>query len=202
MIRHPVHIPNGVRSDLFSLVHVDDVADVISRIVAMDTNLIENKVVNLALKEHITLPRVIRDIASYYGIDNVQHEGDDNSTWYVYPAGTKGPLDISRAQELFEWDPMPWKRAVEKTCEFYHNAMTKEDYLKEKEIVLADMLDNIVPDEFYDAFLLKLKQQFGETVLAGIDLDVGIPEGAPEIDSEHVQSSAGEKDGERMAEEL
>ncbi|XP_028394571.1 chloroplast stem-loop binding protein of 41 kDa b, chloroplastic-like [Dendronephthya gigantea] len=202
VIRHPVHIPNGVRSDLFSLVHVDDVADVISRIVAMDTLSIENKVVNLALKEHITLPRVIRDIASYYGIDNVQHEGDDKSTWYVYPAGTKGPLDISRAQELLEWDPMPWKQAVEKTCEFYHNAMTKDDYLKEKEIVLADMLDNIVPDELYDAFLLKLKQQFGETVLAGVDLDVGIPEGALEIDSEPLQSSAGENDSERMAEEL
>ena len=202
VIHHPVHIPNGVRSDLFSLIHVDDIADVISKIVAIDMNSIKNRAINFALKEHIALPRIIKDIASYYGIENVHHIGDDNSTWYVYPAGTKGPLDISLAQELLDWDPMSWKQASQKTCEFYHNAMTKEEYRKEKETVLADMLDNIVPDEYYDAFLLKLKQQFGETVLKGIDLEGGIPEGAPEIDSENVQSGIGDNDSERMAEEL
>lgn len=181
---------------------MSDVADVISRIVVMDASSITNKAVNVALNEHITLPRVIRDIASYYGIDNVRHEGDDNSTWYVYPAGTKGPLDISLAQELLDWDPMPWKQAVEKTCEFYHNAMTNEDYLKEKEIVLADMIENIVPDEYYDDFLLKLKRQFGENVLKGINLQGGIPDGAPEIDGEHKESAAAENDSERLAEEL
>lgn len=197
-----MHIPNGVRSDLFSLVHVDDVADVISKIVAMNAKSIKNKVINLALREHIALPRVIKDIASYYGIDYVRHEGDDNSTWYVYPAGTKGPVDISRAAELLEWDPMTWKQAVDKTCEFYHNAMTKDDYLREKETVLADMRDNIVPDQHYGAFLLKLKQQFGETVLKGVDLEGGVPQVALEIGSEPMLSASGENDGERMAEEL
>ena len=191
-----------MRSDLFSLVHVDDVADALSKLVAIDTNSIKNRVMNLAMREHVSLPRVIKDIASYYGIDNVHHEADDNSTWYVYPAGTKGPLDISLAKELLDWDPMSWKQAVEKTCEFYHNAMTKKDYLEEKETVLADMLDNIVPDDYYDAFLLKLKQQFGENVLKGINLEGGIPEGAAEIDGEYAQSSAAENDSERMPEEL
>ena len=191
-----------MRSELFSLTHVNDVADVISKIVVMETNSIKSKAINLALKEHLTLSRVIKDIGSYYGIDNMRHATDDDSTWFVYPAGTKGPLDISIAQELLDWDPMPWKQAVDNTCEFYHNAMTRKDYLREKETVLADMLNNIVPDDYVNAFLHKLKQQFGETVLKGVDLQVRIPDGAPEIESQQVQSASGDNDSERVAEEL
>jgi hypothetical protein len=44
----------------------------------MDTNSIKNRAINFALKEHIALPRIIKDIASYYGIDNVRHVGEDN----------------------------------------------------------------------------------------------------------------------------
>ena len=181
---------------------MNDVADMISKIVLMDTNSIKNKAINLALKEHVTLSRIIKDIGSYYGIDKIRRESDDDSTWFVYPAGTKGPLDISIAQELLDWDPMPWKQAVDNTCEFYHTAMTNQDYLEEKEIVLSDMLNNIVPDDHVNAFLQKLRQQFGETVLKGVDLQVRIPEGAPEIESQQVQSGSGENDSDRMAEEL
>lgn len=187
VIHHPVHVPDGVRSNLFSVVYVDDVADLITKIVAMDqskVNSIQNMTINLAMKEHITLPRIIKDIAQYYGIDKVHHEGDDNSTWYAYPCGTKGPMDISLAHQVLEWSPVSWSETVEKTCEFYHRAMTKPEYLKEKEMVLADMLENIVPDEYYKAFLMKLKQHYGETVLDGIDLEGGIPDGAPEIETD------------------
>lgn len=201
VIHHPVHIPNGVRSTLFSLVYVDDVADIITRIVDTDQSKIrsfENMAINLAMKEHITLPKIIKGIAKYYGIDYVKHEGDNNSTWYAYPLGTKGPLDISLASRVLDWDPVPWDVALEKTCDFYHRAMTKVEFSKEKEMVLADMVDTVVPEEFYEDFMVKLKQHFGETVFDGIDLEIGIPNGAPEIET----TPDGNIDSEKVTDEL
>ena len=202
VIHYPVHIPDNVRSYYFSMVHVDDIADVFSKIVSTDSQKrVKNKAVNFAMREHITLPIVVNYIASFYGLGDVKYNTDNTSTWYVYPAGTKGPLDISLAEELLEWNPMPWKQAAHTTCEFYHNAMVKEKYVKEKEHILLDMLDTIVADEYFEAFLQKLKQIFGEKVLEGVDLDIWLPEKALRIDSEKKENISAENVS-RVVEEL
>ena len=50
----------------------------------------------------------------------------DNSTKavHMFPSVRTGPVDISKAQELLDFTPTPWKTAVAETVDFYEKAMT------------------------------------------------------------------------------
>ena len=61
--------------------------------------------------------------------------------------------------------------------------MTDAKFLREREVLLADVFENIIPEELYETALKKLVSVYGKDVLEGIAMDMGF-DGTPEIEGE------------------
>ena len=181
-IEHPVHLPSGVSKVQFSLVHVQDVANAVERVLDVGEQ-VHDQAFNLGFKEHLTLRTFLSDLADKLEVKDVQLHYDEETSWYTYPTVTKGPLNITKARTLLKWEPMTWKEALDSLCAFFDDAMTNDTFSEEKEMLIADFLEYTVPDTHYEAFLLKLKDIYGEAVLDGLSLDWGLDQGVPEIES-------------------
>ena len=178
-IHHPVHMPNGVSDSKFSLIHVEDAAKAIEKVLDAGPS-VYNQAINLAFNEHFTLKKLLRDIANQLEVDDLEFLSEDEATWYSYPTVSKGALDISKAKLLLDWEPMTWKEALSSLCAFFEGAMTNAKMLKEKEMLLADFFENTVPEKYYAATLKKLLDIYGSNVLKGVDLGFGFDD-TPEI---------------------
>ena len=178
-IHRPVHMPQGVSDTKFSLIHVEDAAKAIEKVLDVGPS-VHNQAINIAFNEHFTLKNLLRDIANEIEVDDPEFLSEDDATWYSYPTVAKGPLDISKAKILLGWEPMTWKEALTSLCAFFEGAMTDEKFYKEKEMVLADFFENIVPENYYGTTMTRLIQIYGRHVLKGVDLDVGFDD-TPEI---------------------
>lgn len=171
-IQHSVHMPNGVMDVKFSLIHVEDAAKAIEKVLDVGPAA-HNQAINLAFSEHFTLKKLLRDIADKLNVDELEFTSDDDSTWYSYPTVTKGPLNISKAKILLGWEPMTWESALDSLSSFLDEAMTEEKFVREREMLLADFFENIVPEEHYSTALKKLVEIYGSDVMQGIALDIG-----------------------------
>ena len=171
-IQHPVHMPNGVMDVKFSLIHVEDAAKAIEKVLDVGPAA-HNQAINLAFSEHFTLKKLLRDIADKLNVDELEFISDDDSTWYSYPTVTKGPLNISKAKILLGWEPMTWESSLDSLSSFLDDAMTEEKFVREREMLLADFFENIVPEEHYSTALKKLVEIYGSDVMQGIALDIG-----------------------------
>lgn len=174
-IGHPVHMPSAVSDIEFSLIHVEDAAKAIEKVLDVGP-VAHNQAINLAFNEHFTLKTLLRNMADKLSIDELEFISEDEATWYSYPTVTKGPLDVSKAKLLLDWEPMTWERALDSLYTFFEGAMTDEKFLKEREILLADFFESIVPEEHYGTALKKLFKIYGNDVLQGIAMDVGFDE--------------------------
>ena len=190
-IEQPLHMPSGVADVEFSLIHVEDAAKAIEKVLNVGP-AVHNQAINLAFDEHFTLRKLLRGIADELKVHEVEFMSDDDSTWYSYPTVTKGPLDISKAKLLLNWQPMPWEAALESLSSFYESAMVNETFVKEREMLLADFFENVVAEVHYVTALRKLLKIYGDDVLKGIDLDVGFDSGALEIEGKSNSKSAPE----------
>lgn len=188
-IKHPVHMPSGVSDTKFSLIHVEDAAKAIEKVLDAGP-VVHNQAINLAFNEHFTLKKLLRDMADKLNVDKLEFISQDEETWYSYPTVTKGPLDISKAKLLLGWVPMTWERALYSLIFFFEGAMTDDKFLKEREILIADFFENIIPEEHYETALKKLISLYGKDVLEGIAMDMGF-DGAPEIEgATNIQNSS------------
>ncbi|KAJ7389859.1 hypothetical protein OS493_028828 [Desmophyllum pertusum] len=174
-IGHPVHMPSAVSDIEFSLIYVEDAAKAIEKVLDVGP-VAHNQAINLAFNEHFTLKTLLRNMADKLSIDELEFISEDEATWYSYPTVTKGPLDVSKAKLLLDWEPMTWERALDSLYTFFEGAMTDEKFLKEREILLADFFESIVPEEHYGTALKKLFKIYGNDVLQGIAMDVGFDE--------------------------
>lgn len=186
-IHYPVHMPEGVADDKFSLVHVEDAAKAIERVLEVGP-AVHNQAINIAFSEHFTLKKLLRDIADKLEIDKLEFLSDNDATWYTYPTVTRGPLDISKAKILLDWKPMTWEIALSSLCAYFEGAMSDMKLLREREMLLADFFENIVPEKYYATTLIKLIEIYGRDVLKGVDLDVGF-DGSPQIEGLNKDSS-------------
>ena len=129
-------------------------------------------------------------MADKMNIDQLEFISQDEETWYSYPTVTKGPLDTSKAKLLLGWEPMTWERALYSLIFFFEGAMTDAKFLREREVLLADVFENIIPEELYETSLKKLVSMYGKDVLEGVAMDMGF-DGTPEIEGEiHLQNSS------------
>ena len=184
-IKHPVHMPSSVSDTKFSLIHVEDAAKAIEKVLDVGP-AVHNQAINVAFDEHFTLKKLLRDMADKMNIDQLEFISQDEETWYSYPTVTKGPLDISKAKLLLGWEPMTWERALYSLIFFFEGAMTDAKFLREREVLLADVFENIIPEELYETALKKLVSMYGKDVLEGVAMDI-----APEIEGEiHLQNSS------------
>lgn len=178
-IHHPVHMPQGVADTKFSLIYVEDAAKAIEKVLDVGPS-VHNQAINLAFNEHFTLKKLLRDIANELDVDELEFLSEDDATWYSYPTVAKGPLDINKAKILLGWEPMAWKEALTSLCAFFEGAMTDEKFYKEREMVLADFFENIVPEKYYATTMTRLIEIYGRDVLKRVELDVGFDD-TPEI---------------------
>lgn len=177
-----VPLPKGVSDTKFSLVHVEDVAKAVLRVLEVGHKAYDQPI-NIAFDKHFTLESLLADIGRQLGLDKVQFLSDVDQTWYTYPTVTKGPLDINRAKILLDWEPMPWDRGLAALVTFFDDAMTDKSLASEREMVIADVIENLVPEEKYAKYLEGLKKVYGKEVFDGLDLNVGFARDALEIES-------------------
>ena len=107
-IHHPVHMPDGVSNTKFSLIHVEDAAKAIEKVLDGGKS-VHNQAINLAFNEDFTLRKLLRDRANQLDVGDLEFLSEDDATWYSYTTVTKGPLDISTAKILLDWEPMTWE---------------------------------------------------------------------------------------------
>ncbi|XP_078376896.1 uncharacterized protein LOC144660177 [Oculina patagonica] len=200
-IKHPVHMPSGVSEVKFSLIHVEDAAKAIEKVLDVGPAA-HNQAINVAFNEHFTLKELLRNIADKLGIDELEFLSEDDVTWYSYPTVTKGPLDISKAKILLDWEPMTWETALDLLTSFFDGAMTDEKFLKEREVLMSDIFESIVPEEHYPSAIKKLEEIYGKEVMEGIAMDVGYgehPEIAGASDGQNSSAAHGQKSAEMGA---
>ena len=199
-IEHPVHMPSGVSDVKFSLIHVEDAAKAIEKVLDVGPAA-HNQAINLAFSEHFTLKKLLRDIADELRVDELEFLSDDDSTWYSYPTVTKGPLNINKAKIILGWEPMTWESALDSLSSFLEGAMTEGKFVKEREMLLADFFESIVPEEHYPTALKKLIEIYGNDVMEGIALDIGF-DTAPEIEGPTDVQNSGTAHDQMSAETL
>ena len=197
-IEQPVHMPNGVSDEKFSLIHVEDAAKAIEKVLDVGPAA-HNQAINLAFKEHFTLKQLLRNIADKLKIDELEFISENEATWYFYPTVSKGPLDISKSKILLGWEPMTWESALDSLTSSIDSAMTDENFLREREMLLSDFFESIVPEEHYPTALKVLTEIYGNEVMEGISLDIGFA-GNPEIagasDDQHSSAAHDQKSAE------
>lgn len=89
-------MPDGVSNTKFSLIHVEDAAKAIEKVLDGGTS-VHNQAINLAFNKDFTLRKLLRDIANQFDVGDLEFLSEDDATWYSYPTVTKGPRDISRS---------------------------------------------------------------------------------------------------------
>ena len=93
----------------------------------------------------------------------------------------RGPIDTTNAEILLDWSPSKFEDAVKATCEFFENAMVDPLYATERELLLAEFIEETLPEDFddIDLFNRSLTNAYSPAVFKGIDIGL-------EIDSENL----------------
>lgn len=178
LLKLPVPLPEGIRKHTFGMVYAKDVANAIVDVL-QEPSLFNDQILNLAFKEEITLEKILSSMATFYGIAaNVTYNTDDETAWFKYPSTQRGPLDTTNAEILMEWSPTDFQTAVNNTCTFFENAMVDPRYSKDRELVLAEFIEETLPDSFSDEDLLinSLVKAYSPAVFKGIDIGFAFDE--------------------------
>ncbi|XP_065667099.1 uncharacterized protein LOC105847697 [Hydra vulgaris] len=172
-----VPLPIAVMKLNHSMVYVGDVAAAIMKILKK-SEVMHDQTINLAFKEDINLEKILQSIADCLKMSNVTYDYNIDTAWFKYPAVQVGPIDTYKAKNLLEWSPITFLNASNITCNFFERAMTDFHYVKDKELMLAELLEEALPDSFEDElqFFDVLKKEYGIEVMKGIDLGVDEPE--------------------------
>lgn len=157
------------------MVHQNYVSNAILQIIESSERFL-SETINIALTESITLELLLNTIATCLNItEPINFEIDEESAWYKYPTGGQGPLNISKYNKLFTSNNnnlLSFKESVCKTVMFYENAMTDLNYAKDRELMLAEFIEEVLPDTFTDVDLLidVFVRAYGSKVFEGIDI--------------------------------
>ena len=121
-LNHPLHIPAHLDNKKISLVYVADVAELIVSFIPNEGESPRSGIFNLAMKETPTLKELLLEIADCLNIADV---GFNEGPLYFYPSVMRGPVDITEAEEILDWQPSRLKHAVCNVCKFYYQAVNK-----------------------------------------------------------------------------
>ena len=184
----PIHLPEGIENKTFSFVYSKDVAKAVIEVLKRGKE-IHDKTLNLAMNEPLTLGYLLRGISKYLDVGDLLLNTSDTNAWYRFPTTDLGPLDTSQAKKLINWEPTPLDVALNETFSFNEDAMLDPVFVKEREIMLAGFVEDILLEEMQDDDILErtLVDAYGPAVLEGIDLGL-------EFDPEQPKIEEGEKD--------
>ena len=192
----PIHLPDGIHNKTFSFVYSKDVAKAILDVVRAGES-VHDTTMNLAFNEEITLQGLLNKTGSYLDIHDLHFNKNDSSAWYRFPAVELGPTDTSLAKKLIDWNPTTLDVALNETFSFNEDAMVDPTFAKDREIMLAGFVEDILLEEMKDDDILerKLVESYGPAVLEGIDLGLEVDPEQPQIPvSESKQFPSGQKE--------
>ena len=192
----PVHLPDGIHNKTFSFVYSKDVAKAILDVLQAGEK-VHDKTINLAFDEAITLEELLNKVGNYLKIHNVHFNRNDSSAWYRFPAVELGPIDTSAAKELIDWNPAALDDALNEIFSFNEDAMVDSTFAKDREIMLAGFVEDILLEEMKDDDILerKLVEAYGPTVLDGIDLGLEVDPEQPQIPVDQSKLAKPAQDG-------
>ena len=136
---HPVTVPQFLVDFPMSFVYSEDVADLIVHLFKLGPQ-VRDQIVNVAWPETITLKQFYEDVQEALGIEQGGFdEIPDEKAFYLYPSVRKGPVDVTKAQNLLNWEPTEWKKAVTDTVQFYEDVFTNPEYEHQKKMKLSKL---------------------------------------------------------------
>ena len=182
----PIHLPNGIQQKQFSLVFSKDVAQTIVSSLEMG-KAVHDQIINLAFGETLSLGKLLRAIGQCIDIKQIEFNKDEESAWYRFPAVDHGRLDTTLAKYLLNWAPTRFEKALKETCDFFENAMVDIKFAKEREMMLAGFIEDILPDDIQNDDILErtVVDVYGPAALDGIDLGLEVDPDQPRIPSSY-----------------
>ncbi len=184
----PIHLPKSIQNTTFSFVYSKDVARAVSDIIAAGKG-VHDEIINLAFDESLTLTSLLKFIANYHGVPDLILNENDESAWYRFPSIELGPLDTKLAKSLIGWTPTKLETALNFTLDFNEDAMVEKKFAREREMMLAGFVEDILLEEMKDDDVLerKLVEAYGPSVLEGIDLGLEVDPEQPQIPDSHAE---------------
>ena len=135
-----------------SFVYSEDVADLIVHVLNLGPQ-IKDQIVNVAWPETVTMKQLYEDIQAALGMEKGGFvEVADEEAFYLYPSVRKGPVDVTKAQNLLNWDPIEWKKAITDTVNFYENAFNNTEYEHQRNEIIQMIASQLFTNhqaEFY-----------------------------------------------------
>ena len=146
-MKKPVFLPSQFINAPMSLVYVEDVAEIIGKILTMDKAKLATEY-NLAFRERLTLLSILQSMQRVMGIGQVEYDLDEKNQYYLLlPSVKRGPIDISRAITDLGWNPSDPQVAIHETVFFFDNAMHRgafeESYRRRREGVVRQLKETI-----------------------------------------------------------
>lgn len=136
----PVHVPLEIKNKELSFVYSEDVAKLIVSLLREENKEIRNNAYNLAFKTSVTFKDFIKEIMQCLNLDLAEDElFDESESAYLnfgIPSVTKGPVSTDKAEQLLNWQPSDFSKAVKETCKFYEEAQYTLKYKFMLDIVL------------------------------------------------------------------
>jgi nucleoside-diphosphate-sugar epimerase len=157
-LNNEVRVPNSECHQPLSLVHCDDVAELIVDICSQGPEkFAHGKSYNLAFKENPTLLQLLEAMKSELHMQDVPITCSEESVPKLYPTVTLGPVDTTSADQELSWNPTTLSEAVKDNVNFYESAARNPELQKELSSALdftkmAMSLSNGYGDKLYDAF--------------------------------------------------
>ena len=121
-LNHPLHIPAHLDDRKISFVYVADVAELIVSLIPNEGESPHSGIFNLAVKETPTLRELLLEMAECLNMIDVNF---NEGPLHFYPSVTRGPVDITKAEEVLDWQPTQLKHAICNVCKFYHRAVSR-----------------------------------------------------------------------------
>ena len=150
---HPVTVPQFLVDFPMSFVYSEDVADLIVHLFKLGPQ-VRDQIVNVAWPETITLKQFYEDVQEALGIEQGGFdEIPDEKAFYLYPSVRKGPVDVTKAQNLLNWEPTEWKKAVTDTVQFYEDVFTNPEYEHQRNEIIQVVASELFTDHqtaFYE----------------------------------------------------
>ena len=151
---HPVTIPKFLIDFPMSFVYSEDVADLIVHLLKLGPQ-IRDQIVNVAWSETVTIEQFYEDVQAALGLEQGDFvEIPDEQAFYLYPSVRKGPVDVTKAQNLLSWEPTEWKKAVNDTVKFYEDAFSDPQYENQRNEIIQVVATELFGDHqtaFYEA---------------------------------------------------
>ncbi|XP_005112150.1 chloroplast stem-loop binding protein of 41 kDa b, chloroplastic [Aplysia californica] len=133
-------VPSELEKKPISLVYVNDVADLITQLVEHVPPEAIDQAFNLALEETPSLMEILQDIRSELNLPDLKIVLDNKpDTIRLFPSVHQGPVDISKARKVLNWQPTEWKKAVKETVKFYESAIRTVHFDKARKEMIRTM---------------------------------------------------------------